>query len=263
MKSLIQDVQHPDHAELVRLLDGEIAPDQRTILNNHITTCFICSRRRDEIEEVSSWFHEAAAELDGAVEIDDLARGRALANVRAAAGAARQRGGRRGTRVTLIRVAAAVALVVAGTLIAPPVSAWIAARLSWPTDGMEAPERVAVTLDALHSAGPTVSFAVVGPTFRIELAHPQTSGAITIEPAEGPRAAAQILNRIDESLLVLPTGIHVENSMRSVASYRVELPAGVVTRVEVWTGGEVGGRWDLDPGDANRVIELAPARGMQ
>ena len=156
------------------------------------------------------------------------------------------------------RVAAAVALLVAGAAGVPPVRAWIvqAARAVWAaaSGAKAAPKPPA----APSSPAGAVSFRPSGTAFVVRVARVQAGGTLTIETTPGPLASAAVRGgTVAGELLVLPAGLEIANDPASTAGYAIRLPA-TLGRIYVWLGPaaaprvlvphRVGETWVLDLG---------------
>jgi hypothetical protein len=253
------DVRHAGDDDLVRLLDEELAADRRTDVAGHVMACPTCAERLDDLRAASGLWSEALAAVDTDIRVDDMARARALAAVRLATVRATPVAAPRaaaGSWPRVLRAAAVGAILLAAGFSARPVVAWIGERVA-STGGEVA---VVPTLPADQPrAGATISFQPAGELFRIEMARPQEAGVLTIEAVAADHASAQIVGGAAEAqtILVLPSGLQVDNGAASTASYRVLLPAGRVARVVVVSGGvEIANELLPNPGSI-RAVDLA------
>jgi hypothetical protein len=253
MNTSIQDVMHPEDAELVRYLDEELPEERAVILMNHFASCADCMVRREELEDVSSWLSGGLTLLDEEVPVDEIARARALAAVRAAA----RSDAKVGAPIGWVRAAAAIAVLVVGAAVAPPVRAWIADLVA-PRIASEAIAPAPVAEAAGAEVGATISFTPAVGVFRVELATLQAGGAVSLHATTGEQAAALVVGGADVSLLVLPSGLRIENHPASTATYRLELPAGLVDRVEFFAGSSLIAGHDLRADAPVTLVPLAP-----
>jgi anti-sigma factor RsiW len=158
------------------------------------------------------------------------------------------------------RLAAGIVLLLLSLSLIAPARAWI-------MEGARTLVRVvnpaADPVPAAPAAGTgpsTVSFVPVGNGFLVSVEAHQTSGQLTVEVVEGPRASGEVSGSgAGVELLVLPSGIEVRNGPGSTAGYRVAVPQSVAT-VRVLVGGkdlgtrrvegaEVGHTWTFELAD--------------
>jgi hypothetical protein len=249
------DALHVSDEELVQLLDDELSAGLRVELMGHVFGCTGCSERLDELQEASRVFSGHLIALDRSVRVDEVARARALSAMRKAVTPVEKRAVKRFSfRYT--RAAAAVALLVFGTLSVPPLRAWVAERV-----GIVATEieelAIRPELPDATFVEPVVSFRPTEPVFLIELAHQQLSGSLMLESSERDLAAAQIVGRGGETLLVLPNGVRIENVPGSVAGYRVEVPSAIVSRIRIVAAGMMVAEIAPPPVGVTRPVDLA------
>ena len=55
---------HPSEARLVAYVDGELGPDERAAVSDHLSGCDACARSLSELRRASSLFSDAAAALE-------------------------------------------------------------------------------------------------------------------------------------------------------------------------------------------------------
>lgn len=212
---------HPSDGDLVRFLDRQISDVEGQRMRRHIAACPACEQRLSLLRSQAGRASEYLASMVADVGADELAKRRALAAVRAAAGHPR-RAARRWRAG-----AAAAAVVAVATLAVPPVRAWVAEHLA----REEAAQPVVTApsvLPAMVAArpGPPVAFDVTGTEFRVELEHVQVGGELVLRGLGAERASAQILGGGEEAILVLPDGLRIQNEPESRATYRVTVPTG-------------------------------------
>lgn len=260
MRTLEEDLLHPGEDELVQLMDGELPEGARTSLQEHIAACGECRARLDELEGISGWLRNNVEQLDAGIAIDEMARARALAAVRIAA--RREPKKQSLTHQGWFRAAAAVVLLIGAALSVTPLRAWLLDLRS--DEVAEAPLPVVrVIAPAAVDAGATLSFRPVTASFAIELASAQAGGTITIGTSPTDQASAQIIGGGEESVMILPSGLRIENSATSTASYRILLPSSLVRQFEVTAGASVLAREELDSGTAATTLNLAGAAAAQ
>lgn len=207
---------HVDDGELILLLDGECADDERERLARHLVTCPACAERRRTLVRLAGAVTATLRTGDAVHPRERNAQGRARAS---------------GHRTPALR--AAVILVVVGAGVAAantrPVQAWLAARWA-DLRGVVAPG----TTSTPASPNPTtVRFVPLTPVFALELVAYQHAGALTIAVSHDTLATATVTPGVGggEALVVLPTGLRIVNGADSRASYEVQLPRSVT---EIW-----------------------------
>lgn len=249
---------HLEDGEIVRLLDHEVSQGERRECVRHLSGCDECARRMETLRAQSEGASRYLARVGGAAPVDELARARALA----AARDARRRGGRR------LPSAAARAAMVAGVLAlgvatVEPLRAWVLERWA----DLVAPDGIArVEAERPRPApdgGSLVSFPTGGTVFTVRFDHAQDAGELVIQRHPGDLASAQIVRGAGETMLVLPSGLRVQNTPDSSAGYLLVVPPSV-QRVEVTAGDGVATSIELD-GEVegwSRSVPLAgPAAG--
>jgi hypothetical protein len=221
---------HLDDGDLIRYLDHAVEGAERRDAVRHLSGCEACAERLAEFGEQS----ERAAEYLGALDVN--ARADELTRARALSAARRARPARRGGgSVRALRAAAVAAVVAVGALTVQPVRAWLVERFAELT-GASASVAVQPIDGNVGWSGGRVAFDPVGDVFVLEIAHAQPLGAVRLEMADSRQATAQIVNGEGETLLVLPSGVRVENTAGSTADYHVTLPSNL-RLVQVFAGG--------------------------
>lgn len=143
------------------------------------------------------------------------------------------------------RMAAAIAVLIAGATLVRPVRAWIveAARTLFVAGTRKAaapvtpaaPPAAATTVPVPTNA---VTFTPRPGVFVLEIASRQAAGLLRVERADGPDASAALVGDPgDAELLVRPDGLRIGNGRAAAADYVVRVPAGV-TRVVLRIGRE-------------------------
>ncbi len=243
----IQDDQHVDDGDLVRLLDGECGFEEDRMLRQHLASCSKCKSRYDSVSQLAQRFSTLFVAFD-----EQLQRNRAPS-----APAVRKKGltalgqwwSRRPTRLIAVIATVVLLLTAAAPVRALVVAGWeaflslvIGSRVESPTE---------------QQGSSVVSFIPTQPTFVIELAHAQRSGRLTLSLDTLPTASARITEGSwDDEIVVLANGLRIVNSTGSTASYRIRVPL-LVQVVEVTIEGEliekyelararVGSQWEMD-----------------
>ena len=230
MNTTIGTVPHPSDGDLVRYLDTELSELEERRLRTHLNGCEECTARVETIASESSAVarYLVKREVPGP---DAVTRARALAAVRKA-NAERRTGMRRAIRGL---AAASVLLVLA--LTAQPVRAWITERWEGLRGGSARPVEVTTLPATVVRRSSIVAFAPRGARFELQLERFQRDGTLTVEVRDVERATAQVLNGANETMLILPSGIRVENRAASRASYLVTVPSSLPV-LNVTVGGE-------------------------
>jgi hypothetical protein len=223
----------PGDEELVRLLDGEVDPAGRERLLARLAA------------------DPAAAERLAALERNALRLRRFLADedahLAARARAPRPRPAPRAA--PWLRAAAAVVLLLAGALAAPPLWAWLSGRPGGarPEAPAGAPAAAGAPAPAAPAGeAPVVRFVPVGGRMEVELASAPAGGALELRTVEGAEASAQVVGA-SEAVVVLREGVRVLNAAGGSARYRVSVPAHV-TEVRVRVGGRDAGSFRVGAG---------------
>jgi hypothetical protein len=158
-----------------------------------------------------------------------------------------------------LRAAAVVAFLLAGTLLVPPVRAWIAGVLARAFDkGDEA-----TAIGSRPVASPpvdtlSITFATGSATFTLEFAAAPTAGRLVVERTriDSVFAALYTTGGGEELQRVRSDLLRVANAAASTADYRLVLPS-VVSTVVVRVPGRADAVWRFDTGGPQRqVIEL-------
>jgi hypothetical protein len=227
---------HPDEGALLRYLDGQLLASEIENVQEHLSTCITCAARNEEIRRTLSRVTVALREMD-----TDPRRSR--------------------TRdIRWLAAAAAVVLLALASSVAP-VRAWILNRTQALWEAVVASEGATTTIpDTAHVVEPTtasVSFVPTTDVFILEVTARQVVGSLTVEIGDNDTATATIAgNGQNEELVVLPNGLRIVNAPGSVATYVVQLPAGL-SQIEVALAGEPPVVLDRSGGRREWVIPLA------
>ena len=248
-------MSHPSEGDLIRYLDEELYELDERRIQVHVRGCASCRARLDALAAAT---HSAARAIGG-MEVagpSDVVRARALAAARRANA---ERSTRRAGGTGRQAVAAAIALVVIGASVSP-VRAWVSTLLPSAPTPVAAPALVTLPAAPAAHRSSVVAFRPSGALFELHVDAPQAEGTLTVEVRSGARGTAQIVGGDDETMLVLPSGLHVENSPGSTGSYHVTVPAEVPA-VRVIVGGEHVHtlRPSEEPAGSARVFSLSGA----
>jgi hypothetical protein len=213
---------HLDEGELIRHLDGELTAEERPKVAAHLLSCRACAESLQSIRDERTQLDELLRDLT-VPAISMERRQRSLDAVRSAAR-------RRPVRVGFwsrpaIRAAAVAGLVATSALTASPVRAWLAEmwRSAGANIGVLAP--VAVREAApISLANATVGFVPAGDVFSIEIESFQAQGNLILGVAGGEAVNARSVGETPVDLVVLPTGMRIQNVAGSSADYTVSLP---------------------------------------
>lgn len=240
MNRVIGTAPHPSDGELVRYLDAELSELEERRLRAHLKGCAECSARAEAIASDSTVVGRYIAET-ALVGADAVTRARALASVRKANSRPRR-------MIRPLHGVAAACLLLVLALTAQPVRAWIAER--WV--GLRGTEAVTAEVATLPTTvvrrNSVVAFAPRGDRFDLQVERYQPGGTLTVEVRNVGRASAQVLNGANETMLILPTGLRVENRPGSVASYLVTVPANLPV-LHVSVAGESVATIQVDQGE--------------
>jgi pyruvate/2-oxoglutarate dehydrogenase complex dihydrolipoamide acyltransferase (E2) component len=231
--------EHLDDGALVRLIDGEAAEDERAGVEAHLAACPVCAARLGSLRRRSVNLGLLLARGDFAVPapsvpaapMDELAARR---EARRAAPAAPSR--------VWLRAAAVAALVIGAGLFSSPVRAWFrdllgGAASNAPVAVQPAPAPAPAPAEGSPATSARVRFTPQGDELAVEIAHAQASGALVLATSPSSAATAEVRAPAGAlaDLLVLPTGLRIDNRETSVAEYHVAVPT-TVQRVRVRIG---------------------------
>lgn len=213
--------RHPSAGLILRRMDGELEPALDHRVARHLERCAVCKRREQSMRDVSE---DASAAVRSALLETPVPELRRAAARRAVREEMRRRGARR-WRVRGLAAAASAAGVLVLSWTVGPLRAWVWEKGPVAAGGEEATATLPVAV--VGAEGSIVAFSAAGETFSLEIEHAQATGELLLQVLDVDRAAAQITETSGESMLVLPRGLHIENSAGSTASYRITLPASV------------------------------------
>lgn len=245
---------HPSDGALLRQLDGQLNPSAMHRMETHLSGCEACRERRQSLQAAAATAAGYLRSLPSHGAEAASARASALAALRTAE-SARARVGRRWRAWA---AAAAMASLVILSLGVDPLRAWVLGLL-----GVE-PSGAGVATDArgvrlppatVGAEGSIVSFRPGGATFELVVRAPQSSGEVLVRRAGAESVTAQVVGADAEELLVLPSGLRIENGVTSTASYRLALPEGV-DRIVVRIGDEAPRVMPVDAAGGERTISL-------
>lgn len=263
MNGTFRAVPHPSEGDLLRYVDTELSELEERRLQVHLAQCGMCNERLESLARDARRAELYLSRLSPAAP-DEVTRARTLAAVRRAAAA---RGQRPWWARGAARSVAAVAALLLVAIAAEPVRAWLSSGfrvLSGPgavPAATPAMVPVAAPAAAIEHRSSVVAFQPGDAVFDLRIERPQTGGSLALEVHEAARASAQILGGGSETMMVLPSGLRVENQPGSVASYRVVVPA-TVEQVRVHIGDRLVAT--LHPGRQpapwSEVFHLDPSR---
>ncbi|HET7233415.1 MAG TPA: hypothetical protein VFJ16_25615 [Longimicrobium sp.] len=259
---------HLDDGDLLCLLDGEADAASHHDAAAHLRACPACRERmeryrtrRDRLAQLLARADfpvpASAAPPSASKDADDAK----VIPLRPRAAPARV------VNRPWLRAAAVVLLLIAAAAVATPARAWIAAWIGRQVDrvtheSQPAPQRPRVVQTPAPPVAPQpsaqVRFVPGGGELRVDVAHTQASGALTLVRVDGPAASAEVVGPQSVELLVVPSGLRIRNTAAASADYRVQVPDGV-RRVHVRIGGgreTVVDRAEIE--SAGRTIPLAP-----
>ena len=231
---------HVDDAVLVRIIDHEPLPGDDS---DHVAECRVCSARAGELRRVRDRFRRALTgestapppDLWDRVVAEAARRGASPPDADSRDGPPRRRRtGTHGWRQAL-RVAAVMAVLVAGALTAEPVRSWLA----------DAVERAAAVLrtgepPADVTAAAAVRFVPAVDTIEIRLDHQQEAGTLELIFEDRPDAVGEIVTSDPAAeLLVLPGAFRVRDNTNRDWSYRFQLPTSLAAARVIIGGGTV------------------------
>jgi anti-sigma factor ChrR (cupin superfamily) len=246
--------RHPSMGVLLRRLDGELGDAAEAKLSRHLQRCDACRARAEELEEharIASRYLQLLPAGEG--------RGGPRDDVVAAMRGAQAR--RRPSRVHRgWAAAAAIVGLLAISMTVDPLRAWVLTRLAAVASPVEQPMApiVALPTAVVGADGSVIAFEATGGVFDLQLERHQMVGEIFVQVRNIGRATAQVTNSGDETMLVLPSGLRIENGSTSSASYRVTLPTSV-DRLVLRVGDEAPRVLEI-PEDAGSWSATVPLR---
>lgn len=237
---MIQDTvnidSHVPDEDLLRFIDGECDDVERQRITRHLGVCDPCSELHGSLLRTSHDLEDLLVSLDESPQPD--LRQSVLDTANAVASLDTESTDR--PRRVWLRFAAAVAGLIAVSLTAPGVRAWIVDQFAPVAEwfgGAEAPSPQEVIPAAPDRTSSTVSFRPTASVVQVYVESPQEQGVLTVDVHDAGNASAQITGtRGESSILVTPNGFRIRNLPRSGADYLVEVPLSV-TEVHVRIGG--------------------------
>ncbi len=225
--------RHPSAAVLVRHLDGELDEVTTQRLRRHLRGCERCGDRLARVQRASIAAGEELRGWQTEVPVPDVARARAREAMRTAVRRRRWGG---------LRPAGWIAAVLLGVIVVglavEPVRAWVMQRLGVEVGVIDVAADVPVLPEAVvDGAGAVVSFHPASERLTIHVENRQAAGELILQALPLEQATAQVIGADGATLLVLPAGVRIENTVGSGASYRVTVPPAV-RQVEVRVAGE-------------------------
>lgn len=229
--------RHPTDGDLLRDLDGELSDLEHRRVRKHVEECLDCDSRIHLLQEQSEVVHSFLSPSGGLeVEPDDLSRARALGAIRVARRAA---AGRHSTARRRMTVAAAAAGLVVGLSTVSPLRAWVHDLIvGAPTESSRRLPVASLPVTVVGGNGSLITFRPTQASFELRVEHRQEAGSLAIRIGSGVLATAHTSGAADESIMVLPQGMRIENRPGSTASYRVTLPSTLKT-VRVVVGAQL------------------------
>jgi hypothetical protein len=222
--------EHLDDGALVRIADADAAP--LAAERAHVDACTECAARLASVRRRSVRLSAVLARADlplPALSIPGPASATVIPLRRAASPRPAVPG--------WMRVAAVVLATLGLALAASPARAWIGEWIAahWPSPETHRPAAARAPVRPPPAArrapaGSRVEFAAPAGEFRLEIAHPQKAGALTLEATAEAGASAEVVGGTGSAdLMVLPAGLRIGNTAGSTADYRIALPASVRT----------------------------------
>ena len=227
---------HVPDEDLLRFIDRECDDVERQRITRHLAVCDQCS------ESHASLLHTSQELEDLLVSLDESPRPGLRQSVldTATAVVPLDTGPAASSRRVWLRVAAAVAGLIAISLTAPSVRAWIADQLAPVAEwfgGADAPSVQETATAVPDRTSSTVSFLPTAGVVQIFIESSQEEGVLTVGVHDAATASAQITGAQGESsILVMPNGFRIRNGATSGADYLVQVPR-TVTEVHVRIGG--------------------------
>lgn len=204
--------RHPDEGELVRYLDGELAPHEGEEVKGHVERCDACALDLDLMQRASASFREELAEdviqVPNPINPTRL-RWRALG--------------------TPWKVAATIAILLPLSATVRPVRAFMVTGWASVIEGLRfgrsEPAPVSDSVSVSTTAA-VITFSPQEPVFAVDVASWQDLGSMVIQFVPRGAASAQISpSGGPEVIMVVPNrGLRIDNQASSTSNYRVTLP---------------------------------------
>jgi hypothetical protein len=236
----------PDDGELVRYLDGEASPDERTRIETEAAS-------NPELAHRLAVLRHRATRLSALLEEADVAAPDRLTP----AIPLRPRPAPGPWHSPWLRAAAAVLLLVSVTLAVPPLRARVIdglQRILGRTEsGTTAPTPL-ITLPSIDTF--SVGFHAPSVTFLIELQSAQAGGRLIVRVADVTEGSVEVRARHggEESPFVWSEGLRINNTPASTAEYEIVLPRHV-RDVTIRIPGSSDTGWNTTV-TAQRIFEL-------
>lgn len=233
---------HLDDGELLCLLDGEADGALRTDGEAHLAACGTCRERLDRYRTRRERLAHLLVRADYPVPVAPSADPKVIP-LRPRAAAPRPAFGGR----PWLRAAAVVLLLATAAAMATPARAWIMEWVGRQWSRVAQEDRPAAPRSAPVQAPPAqaqasaqVRFVPAGSELRVDVANPQSTGALTLVPVSGQSASAEVVGAQAVEMLVVPSGLRIRNTPGASADYRVQVPDGVRrVRVRIGSGSEI------------------------
>jgi hypothetical protein len=237
--------EHVEDGDLMRLLDTECSDQEDRMLRMHLAACADCKKRHDRIARLSQRFSALLFQLEEPVPRD-------ITPVPESRKAQTRPDVKPWWSRRVLRVAAVVALILAGAAAVTPVRAWVidAFRSILGADASAPVQQ--------QTPGSLVSFVPSGSEFLVEFLEQQSTGVLRVYVDTTDAASARIIGRAaGEGFLVQSAGLTIRNTSESSVSYELRLPrtcetfevriaGAVVWRYEVRSQTGMQGPWEVD-----------------
>jgi len=248
--STTQDDRHVDDGDLIRLRDGECPLSEERMLRDHLANCDTCRENLERIEQLADGFFAAMERVQPSSATQPSPnKAPNVATIGARKAQQKHWHSRRP-----VRVAAAIAAVLALTLTTAPARALVAAGWSTvKTLFVGAPP----ASDEPQQATSLVSFVPQGDAFLIDFLHTQSRGTLSVVVDTVNTASARVMGGDgQDEIIVLQAGLRVRNRTTSAASYELRLPrslqdievriAGRTVATFSTAGMTQAARWEVD-----------------
>lgn len=220
----VNEAQHVEDGDIIRLIDGECLPAEEQLIREHLETCAECKRAADELGLLAETFSRVLAQTDTSPSAS------AIGTTPSTDAKIIPLPARNWTRVRVLKAAAVVTLVATAIGVSP-------AR-AWLVDGWQALRSIFVeeAVDPTEVPAPVevpditavVTFRPAGTSLTIEVSSAQALGTIALLSGPGLSASARVLGGGGgEELVVLPDALRIANASTSTASYEIVVPRSV------------------------------------
>jgi anti-sigma factor RsiW len=233
--------RHLRDADLMRLLDGEESPLERTRNAAHLAACARCAAEAQRLgadaATVRGWLDRA--------EFESLLPATAAAAADHSAGSDARRSPRPPVSVgpAWLKAAAVLLFIAAPVAAIPALRERIVAAFADPTPAAAPATPTGAEAAALASTAATIRFEPAPGVFSVSIDAAQADGTLRVQRSAGEHAVLTTDGAVGAGPVVSATALHIRNDPASSATYSLHVPAGVNVLV-VHIGGRLAASLD-------------------